>query len=126
MLGGAALATVAVAGMLASPADAEADTIPRLIIDTDIFADVDDVGALAIANAAHRAGDAHLVGVVVNTPSRWGAPAASAINTYYGNSRIPVGARQPVDDSVAERNYAQYLAQHFPHGLQDAPEAVSL
>ncbi|MFC0436501.1 nucleoside hydrolase [Kutzneria buriramensis] len=129
MLGGTALATAVVAGMLASPAGAEAETTPRLIIDTDIFADVDDVGALAIANAAHQAGDVRLLAVVVNTPSRWGAPAASAINTYYGNSHVPVGAREPVDDSVAERNYAQYLAEHFPNSLRDgryAPEAVSL
>nr|WP_198151573.1 nucleoside hydrolase [Kibdelosporangium sp. MJ126-NF4] len=129
MLTGAALATGAVAGILANPAGAGANTVPKLIIDTDMFADVDDAGALAIANAAHQAGDVRLLAVVVNTPSRWGAPAASAINTYYGHGHVPVGTRKPVDDSVAELNYAQHLAQHFPNGLGDgerAPEAISL
>ena len=49
----------------------------KLIIDTDIFSDVDDVGALAIANVFHNAGDAEIVGVMVNTPSKWGPLAVS-------------------------------------------------
>ena len=49
----------------------------KLIIDTDIFSAVDDVGALAIANVFHNAGDAEIVGVMVNTPSKWGPLAVS-------------------------------------------------
>jgi len=49
----------------------------KLIIDTDIFSAVDDVGALAIANVFHNTGGAEIVGVVVNTPSKWGPLAVS-------------------------------------------------
>jgi len=49
----------------------------KLIIDTDIFSAVDDVGALTIANFFHNAGDAEIVGVMVNTPSKWGPLAVS-------------------------------------------------
>ena len=49
----------------------------KLIIDTDIFSAVDDVGALAIANVFHNTGDAEIVGVMVNTPSKWGPLAVS-------------------------------------------------
>ena len=49
----------------------------RLIIDTDIFSAVDDVGALSIANVFHNAGDVEILGVMVNTPSKWGPLAVT-------------------------------------------------
>jgi hypothetical protein len=48
-----------------------------VILDTDIFSDVDDVGALTVANVFHNCGLAKLAGVMVNTQSKWGALAAS-------------------------------------------------
>lgn len=48
-----------------------------IIIDTDLFGDVDDVGALTIANVLHNCGLADLRGIAINTPSQYGAPAAS-------------------------------------------------
>lgn len=101
----------------------------HLIVDTDIYSDVDDTGALAIANAAQQRGDARLLGVMVDTPSRWGAPAADAIDTYYHHPNVPIGTLKPGDDSTFDKNYAQYLAQHFPNSLRDgerAPEATAL
>lgn len=48
-----------------------------IIIDTDIFSDVDDIGALAVANSFQRCGLVDIKGVMVNTRSRYGALAAS-------------------------------------------------
>lgn len=48
-----------------------------IIIDTDLFSDVDDVGALTIANVLHNCGLADLRGVVINSPSHYGALGAS-------------------------------------------------
>lgn len=48
-----------------------------IIIDTDLFGDVDDIGALTIANVLQNCGLADLRGVIINTPSMYGAPAAS-------------------------------------------------
>lgn len=45
----------------------------QIIIDSDIFSSVDDVGALTVANVLHNRGEANLLGVMVNTPSRYGA-----------------------------------------------------
>lgn len=101
----------------------------RLIVDTDIFSDVDDAGALAVAHALADAGQVKLLAVMVDTPSRWGAPAVDAINTYYGRGDIPVGALKPVDNSTFEKDYAQVLAKRFPNSLRDgarAPDAVRL
>lgn len=55
-------------------------TIPTaqpIIIDTDIFSDVDDLGAIATANVLHNCGLADLRGVAINTQSRYGALATS-------------------------------------------------
>ena len=49
----------------------------RIIIDTDIFSDVDDIGALAVANTLHNCGIVDLRAVVINTQSEYGALAAS-------------------------------------------------
>jgi hypothetical protein len=48
-----------------------------IIIDTDLFSDVDDVGALTIANVFNNCGLADLRGIVINSPSQYGALAAS-------------------------------------------------
>ncbi|KAK6434460.1 hypothetical protein LTR95_009361, partial [Oleoguttula sp. CCFEE 5521] len=44
-----------------------------IIIDTDIYSDVDDLGALAIANVLSKFGLAELKGVVISTGSEYGA-----------------------------------------------------
>ena len=48
-----------------------------IIIDTDIFSDVDDIGAIAVANTLHNCGMVDLQAVIINTPSQYGALAAS-------------------------------------------------
>lgn len=59
-----------------------------IIIDTDLFSDVDDVGALTIANVLHNCGLADLRGIVINTPSQYGALAASV--SKYGREKANV------------------------------------
>ena len=48
-----------------------------IIIDPDIFSDVYDIGAIAVANTLHNCGKVDLRAVVINTPSEYGALAAS-------------------------------------------------
>lgn len=48
-----------------------------IVLDTDIMSDVDDVGALTVANVLHNCGLADLHGVAINTQSEYGALAAS-------------------------------------------------
>ena len=55
----------------------------RIIIDTDIFSDVDDVGAIAVANTLHNCGTVDLKAVIINTPSEYGALAASVSTLDY-------------------------------------------
>jgi hypothetical protein len=67
-----------------------------------------------------------MVGVVVDTQGKWGAPCVSVINTFYDRSCVPLGTRKPNTNDVGA--YQQYLVQNFPTALTDgnlAPEAVA-
>ena len=143
LVAGGSVLAVAVGSLLATtpaqatsaPAAVPAAQAPKdrapvhLIIDTDISDDCDDTGALAIANAAQDDGKVDLLGVMVDTPSKWGAPAVDAIDTYYGHGNIPIGTLKPNNDAVDTPNYAQVLAQQFPNSLHTgtrAPNATAL
>lgn len=100
-----------------------------IIIDTDIFSDVDDVGALAVANVLHHCGYASLEAVMINTGSKYGALAANAISTYYGNGDVPIGAIRPLTNETfldtyyyKLGEYASKVAHNFPRTLKRAEE----
>ncbi|KAI0882123.1 nucleoside hydrolase [Annulohypoxylon maeteangense] len=98
-----------------------------IIIDTDIFSDVDDVGSLTVANALHNYGLADLRGVAINTGSKYGALAVSSLNTYFGNGDIPIAALRPLtNESFFDTRvytlgeYASKLGYHWPRSLNDS------
>ncbi|KAI1498832.1 nucleoside hydrolase [Biscogniauxia marginata] len=98
-----------------------------IVIDTDIFSDVDDVGALAVANVLHNRGFADIRGVLINTPSKYGALATSVINTYFGNGDIPIAAIRPLnnetyfdDFAFLRGEYAGKIAHNWPRSLNDS------
>lgn len=97
----------------------------NIVIDTDFHADVDDVGALALAHALERQGLCSIRAVVVNTPSRHGVSAIRAVNRFYGREEIPIGRFARQDDSVNEPDYALTLAERFGASEADG-EAVDV
>ncbi|KAI8965458.1 nucleoside hydrolase [Daldinia sp. FL1419] len=101
-----------------------------VVIDTDIFSDVDDVGSLAVANVLHNYGLADLRGVAVNTHSKHGALAVSAVNTYFGNGDVPVAAIRPLTEETffdkrdfVLGEYASKVAHNWPRSLNDSSAA---
>ncbi|RQM05145.1 hypothetical protein DH86_00003153, partial [Scytalidium sp. 3C] len=92
----------------------------NLIIDTDIFSDVDDAGALLIASTSK---DVNLLAVNVNHPSRYSVLAVDAILAHYGLKDVGVGIRRPITDEhffdswyhkLGE--YASKVAYNWPAG----------
>jgi hypothetical protein len=119
LLGATALA--AAVAVAAEPA--------RLIIDTDMSGDCDDVGAVCLAHALEMRGEAKLLAVVHNTGLDTGVGAISAINTYYGHPDLPVGAYKGPFNRGMRGPYVDHLAQRFParlHNASEAPEAVTV
>ncbi|WP_228527619.1 nucleoside hydrolase [Pararhodonellum marinum] len=83
---------------------------PKIILDTDMGSDCDDVGALALLHQYARMEKADILGVVYSSGKvPYGAAIVEAINVYYGKPDIPVGASHdfefgdPVDKMLAEK-----------------------
>ncbi len=108
----------------------------RVIFDTDMAEDVDDVGALAVLHALSDRGETELLAVMVCARNESIGPCADAINTWYGRPNIPIGYQRGLKNGYPAPNpggtpskYADKIAAAFPHKLQrssDAPDAVSL
>lgn len=104
----------------------------RLIFDTDIGNDVDDVLALGMIHALQSRGACDLIGVTVTKDHELAGPFADAVNTFYGRPQIPVG----VVRGGATRDEGKFLGMvragnkpGYPHALKrsaDAPDAVAL
>ena len=58
----------------------------QLIIDTDLGFDVDDAGAVAVANHLQDIGACEILGIVHNTGFYYGICGVDVINNYYGRS----------------------------------------
>jgi hypothetical protein len=108
---------------------AEAATAPlRVIFDTDMDSDNDDVAAAAILHALADRGKVEILamGVVSRCPH---SPAClDAINTYYGRGDIPIGVYKGKELGARSR-YAKAVAERCPHtlGLADTvPDVVGV
>ena len=123
------------AGLLL-PSGAAAAPPVRVVFDTDMAGDVDDVGALAILHALSDLGEAEILAAGISSRNEHVGPCLDAINTWYGRPDVPIGyqrglhAGYPKDSGEAtESKYAEAVAKAFPHRLarsSDAPEAALL
>ena len=85
------IATLLMIGLNAAPTRG-ADSEPvRLIFDTDICGDCDDVLALGMIHASDRAGECRLLAVTISVDHEQAAPFVDAVNTFYGRGEIPIG-----------------------------------
>jgi len=66
--------------------------VVKLVIDTDMDFDVDDVGALCAAHALETLGEAQIMAIVHNVGYPKAIGAVSVINHYYGRDNISLGA----------------------------------
>jgi purine nucleosidase len=137
-----ALTTTAAAGELSYPAPI------RVILDTDIWSDIDDMLALAMLHALRDRHEVNLLAVTISTDDPWCASYVNLVNTFFGHPDIPVGIvhggmnlvefREKFPEaSWLVKSYTEIISQRkesdgtlvYPHKLTDgrrAPEAVSL
>ena len=106
----------------------------RLIFDTDIGNDVDDVLAQGMIHSLQSRGACQLLAVTVTKDSDLAGPFVDAINTFYGRPDTPIGVVRPGKTPepgkflpmAAEKSGNAF---RYPHDLlsnKDAPEAVAL
>jgi hypothetical protein len=89
----------------------------KLIFDTDMDSDVDDVGALAMLHAMMTNGEVEIIAVMISSTSPASAACADAVNTYYGRPNIPIGIKK---GTGVNRNigYVDKVAGKFPTDIE--------
>jgi inosine-uridine nucleoside N-ribohydrolase len=100
---------------------------PRIIFDTDIGGDADDLGALAMLHNYVKRGDCELLAVMLWSTNEYAVPAVDAINRFYLHPNIPIGTRKD-PTYTSETDYNKAVADNFEHKLtyNDVPDAVEL
>ena len=81
------------AGLVLAGAALFAD-VPKIIFDTDMYTDFDDVGALAVLHTLADAGECEILGTVVSTRKSPATGMVELINGFYGHARICPSARR--------------------------------
>ena len=100
---------------------------PKIIFDTDLGGDADDLGALAMLHHFMERNECELLGVMCWSTEKYAVPAIDAVNRYYGHPDIPIGVRKG-ETHVSDWNYTRPLAERFPFHLdqEKAPDATTL
>ncbi|MDP4678846.1 MAG: hypothetical protein NWS46_00590 [Cyclobacteriaceae bacterium] len=93
----------------------------KVIFETDLTLDVDDVGALAVLHGLQTEGKVNLLGVCYNEVHPLASNVIDAINTYYHHGTIPIGIYRtdlkepdPSDYFTSERNFDVDNMRHDP------------
>lgn len=104
--------------------------VPRILFDTDITGDVDDVLALAMLHILEDRGACKLLGVTISKQDPLTASFIDAQNTFHGRPDLPIGVTR---DPAAQKRQSRYLklaeSADYPHDIRsndDVPEAVTL
>ena len=107
---------------------AEAPQPVRLIFDTDMMGDVDDVGTVAVLHALANQGEVEILAMGLSGKNPWSPLCLDALNTYFKRPNIPIGVvKGPAFDKKSR--YAETIAKEFPHQLktaEDTPDAAAL
>ena len=100
------------------------DAPVKIIFDSDMGPDFDDVGALTMLHAFADSGKAEILATMASNKYDLVAPSLEIINTYYGRPQIPVGA--PKTHGVnfgCSQHWTDSLAAHYPHSLNSNSQA---
>ncbi len=88
----------------------------KIIFDTDMESDVDDVGALAMLHGFANIGEADILATVSSSLNPWSAPTIDVINTYFGRGDIPIGNVKTLGVYRNSR-YARKISEKYPQDI---------
>jgi hypothetical protein len=99
----------------------------RVIFDSDMSSDHDDVGDIALLHAFADLGEIEILACMNSSQNAATPLCMSAINTYFGRPDIPCGNRP---DATGGGAYPAQIANEFPHPRyatwNDCPATVDL
>jgi inosine-uridine nucleoside N-ribohydrolase len=102
----------------------------KIIFDTDLGPDYDDVGALAFLHAMADSGKAEILATISSNKHELVAPAIDVINNYFNRPDLEIGS--PKSDGAnmgSSQHWADSIVAKYPHRISstsDASDAVSV
>ena len=89
----------------------------KVILDTDMYGDIDDALALAMLHALESRGEIELLAVTISTETKWAARFVDSINTFFGRGDIPIGmvSGGVTVPALEQSRYGKYLPS--PNGI---------
>ncbi|MFW5754022.1 MAG: nucleoside hydrolase [Marinilabiliaceae bacterium] len=110
-------------------ADGQMKAPVKVILDTDMATDVDDVGALVTLLSLEDLGEAKVLAVGLSVQNDWAASCVDAITTFYGRPGIPIGGTKsgPEHNSKYTRQIAhEYRQSRGWNSTEEVPEVIAL
>ncbi len=112
----------------ASPAQNK--TTKRVIFDTDMGPDYDDVGAITLLHAFADSGKIKILATIASTKYEGVAAVLNVLNTYFKKPYIPIAA--PRGNAITQKDWQHWtdtLIANYPHSINhnsEVPDAVEL
>jgi inosine-uridine nucleoside N-ribohydrolase len=102
----------------------------RIIFDTDMGPDYDDVGALAFLHAMADSGKTEILATVASNKNELVAPSIDVINTWFGRPGLLIGAPAGEGASMGSgQHWADSIVAKYPHKIKatsEVPDAVEI
>ncbi len=105
------------------------DATPKIIFDTDIGPDYDDIGAISVLHALADSGECEILATLASDAHPSIAPTIEVFNRYFGRDSLPVGAAvQGAPDFTAKNGWNDTLINVFAPDARTKsyPDAVDV
>jgi len=103
--------------------------LPRIIFDTDMGPDYDDIGAISVLHALADNGECQLLATVASDGHPSVAPTLEVFNRYFGRDSLPIGkAVAGAPDFTAQNGWNDTLINAFAPDIREKayPDAVAI
>jgi len=99
--------------------------LKKIIFDTDLGPDYDDVGALAFLHAMADSGKVEILATVSSNKHELVAPSIEVINTYFGRSELAIGAPKKEGVNLGSlQHWADSIVAKYPHIIKSTSEVA--
>lgn len=97
----------------------------KIIFDTDLGPDYDDVGALAFLHAMADSGKAEILATVSSNKHELVAPSIEVINTYFNRACLEIGAPKSEGVNIGSSQYwPDSIILNYPHTIKSTNEVA--
>ncbi len=95
----------------------------KIIFDSDLGPDYDDVGALAFLHAMADSGKVKILATIASNKHPMVAPAIEVINTYFKRPELPIGGIKGEGVDIGSPYcWADSIAARYPHTINSTAE----